>query len=229
VTLALRKPAAGALRFWCEKVRVGRLRLTPLLARRDHESAIQISRRARGTIEILARPSAADVLRAGGAPFVLVSANQPPATAVDHNGPHFPLVRGGQCAEGTWPGDNARIRHLRKDRVPSPGPLVPTTMPRHDIIVAGIVGLAVLASTPACATDVAGVSCSDIGRFARLVAEQKAKGSHSTKRFATCAGPLAPNTRTPSMSRKDGSSDLSDADLFHRQPGRGLQRIPDRL
>ena len=50
-------------------------------------------------------------------------------------------------------------------------------MPGHDIIcLVGIIGINLLASTPAVATDVPGMSCSDIGSFARQIAQQKAEG-----------------------------------------------------
>jgi hypothetical protein len=50
-------------------------------------------------------------------------------------------------------------------------------MPGHDIIrVVGVIWLAVFASAPTFATDVSGMSCSQIGGFARQVAEQKLKG-----------------------------------------------------
>jgi hypothetical protein len=50
-------------------------------------------------------------------------------------------------------------------------------MPGHDIIpVVGVIWLAVFASAPAYATDVSGMSCSQISGFARQVAEQKLKG-----------------------------------------------------
>src|SRR5215469_13793201 len=49
-------------------------------------------------------------------------------------------------------------------------------MPRHDIIVAGIVGLAVFASTFAYATDVPEMTCAEIAAFAQEVAQQKAEG-----------------------------------------------------
>jgi hypothetical protein len=59
----------------------------------------------------------------------------------------------------------------------SPGPLAVTKMPGPVIIIAaGTIGLTLITRTPTFASDVAGVSCSDIGSFARLVAEQKSEG-----------------------------------------------------
>ena len=50
-------------------------------------------------------------------------------------------------------------------------------MPGQFIVrVVGAIGLAVFASTPAFASDVSAMSCSQIGGFARQVAEQKLKG-----------------------------------------------------
>ena len=50
-------------------------------------------------------------------------------------------------------------------------------MAGHDIIrVLGQIALAVLASTPAVASDVPGMTCAEIGSFAERVAQQKAEG-----------------------------------------------------
>ena len=59
----------------------------------------------------------------------------------------------------------------------SPGPSGAGYHARSDLsrIVGGI-GIVLLAGTPALATDVPGMSCSEIGSFAREVAEQKAEG-----------------------------------------------------
>jgi hypothetical protein len=58
-----------------------------------------------------------------------------------------------------------------------PGFLAVTTMPDpHIIIAVGVIGLTLFVRTPPLASDIAGVSCSDIGSFARFVAEQKAEG-----------------------------------------------------
>jgi hypothetical protein len=47
---------------------------------------------------------------------------------------------------------------------------------RNVLLVVGTIVLAVFASTPATASDVPGMSCSEIGSFARRVAEHKAEG-----------------------------------------------------
>jgi len=58
-----------------------------------------------------------------------------------------------------------------------PGFLAVTTMPDpHIIIAVRVIGLTLFVRTPPLASDIAGVSCSDIGSFARFVAEQKAEG-----------------------------------------------------
>ena len=50
-------------------------------------------------------------------------------------------------------------------------------MAGHGIIgVMAAIGLAVLTSIPACASDVPGMTCAEIGSFAERVAQQKAEG-----------------------------------------------------
>ena len=110
----------------------------------------------------------------GALPSFLGQREPAPSTAVNHNGPHFLLVR--DQRERTWPGDKARNKHLRKAVPGRPVLLRLYQMPRHNLIVAGIVGLAVFATTPACATDVPEMTCAEIAAFAQEVAQQKAEG-----------------------------------------------------
>jgi hypothetical protein len=140
---------------------------------------------------------------------------------------HPPLTQ----REGTWPGGKARIRVSPQRRVSSPGLLPLTTMPGQFIVrVVGAIGLAVFASTPAFASDVSAMSCSQIGGFARQVAEQKLKGvtlKDAVHRFRKSFG--LPVCRHRPGAGKYRSRYLPDTDLLHRQPGRGRQRLPDRL
>jgi hypothetical protein len=46
----------------------------------------------------------------------------------------------------------------------------------HIVRVVGAIGVAVFASTPACASDVAAMTCVEIAAFAQEVAQQKADG-----------------------------------------------------
>lgn len=61
--------------------------------------------------------------------------------------------------------------------MPLPGHLSLTTMQGPQIVrVVGAIGMAVFASTPAFASDVAAMSCAEIAAFAQEVAQQKAEG-----------------------------------------------------
>jgi len=62
----------------------------------------------------------------------------------------------------------------------------------HIVLVVGAIGLAVFASTPACATDVPGMTCAEIGSFARQVAEQKAEGVALNDAFRRLRRALGP-------------------------------------
>ena len=113
----------------------------------------------------------------GGAPFVFRCGEPAASAAVNHNVPRFSSrQRGAAKALRNLAERQGAHRIPPQSRVPSPGPLASTTMPRHDIIVAGIVGLAVFASTLAYATDVPEMTCAEIAAFAREVAQQKAEG-----------------------------------------------------
>jgi len=71
--------------------------------------------------------------------------------------------------------------------------LATNTMPSHDIMhVVGVVGSAVLAATPAFATDVPGMTCAEIGSFARQVAEQRAEGVALNDAFRRLRRALGP-------------------------------------
>jgi hypothetical protein len=86
-------------------------------------------------------------------------------------------------------------------------------MPGQFIVrVVGAIGLAVFANTPACASDVSAMSCSQIGGFARQVAEQKLKGvtlKDAVRRL-----------------RKSSGSQYADTDHELENIVRGIYRIP---
>src|SRR5690242_4927245 len=107
--------------------------------------------------------------RGGAAFFHFWGANEPTfSSTVNHIGPRIPSLWARDQREGTWPGGKARIRVPPQSRVSSPGLLPLTTMPGQFIVrVVGAIGLAMFASTPAFASDVSAMSCSQIGGFAR--------------------------------------------------------------
>ena len=86
-------------------------------------------------------------------------------------------------------------------------------MPGQFIVrVVGAIGLAVFASTPAFASDVSAMSCSEISGFARQVAEQKLKGvtlKDAVRRL-----------------RKSFGSRYADTDHELENIVRGIYRIP---
>ena len=125
----------------------------------------------------------------------------------------FPLFGRGTSAKELGRAARRALGYLRRARVSSPGLLPLTTMPGQFIVrVVGAIGLAVFASTPAFASDVSAMSCSQIGGFALQVAEQKLKGvtlKDAVRRF-----------------RKSFGSRYADTDHELENIVRGIYRIP---
>jgi hypothetical protein len=70
---------------------------------------------------------------------------------------------------------------------------------RNVLLVVGTIVLAVFASRSANASDVPGMTCSEIGSFAQQVAQRKAEGISVDDAIRRLRYPSTPNTLTPSI------------------------------
>jgi hypothetical protein len=141
--------------------------------------------------------------RTGGAPFVVGQRELSTRAAVSHNAPRIPSLGRGTSANELGQAIGAH-QGTSADPCTFARPfLALTTMAGHDIIrVLGQIALAVLASTPAVASDVPGMTCAEIGSFAERVAQQKAEGVSFDDTVRRLRRSLAPNTRPPCLSWK---------------------------
>src|SRR5437868_11362918 len=101
---------------------------------------------------------------------------------------------------------------------------------RNVLLVVGTIVLAVFASTSATASDVPGMTCSEIGSFAQQVAQRKTEGvsvADAIRRLRQSFG--SEHADSEHELAKDRPRDLRHADFFYRQPGRGWHCLPDRM
>ena len=140
---------------------------------------------------------------ARGAPFLVGQREPSTRAAVNHNVPRIPSL-----GRGTSANELGRAIGAHQDTSAEPCTfarpfLALTTMAGHGIIgVMAAIGLAVLTSIPACASDVPGMTCAEIGSFAERVAQQKAEGVAFDDTVRRYGGPWPPNTRPPRLSWK---------------------------
>lgn len=101
---------------------------------------------------------------------------------------------------------------------------------RNVMLVVGTIGLAVFASASAAASDVPGMTCSEIGRFARQVAEHKAEGvsiDEAVRRLCESFG--SKHLDTEHALEKIVRAIYGMQIFFYCQPRRGWHGLSDRL